>query len=340
MPGRVENRIEALAGAPAPAAPLPCLERNNCNKAGLSGHERKRIFAIRLNVEEFINRYGLEKVGFLTITFPLGVQTWQEAQRRFHSFSVRVLKRLFSDYVCVLEFHRDGRPHYHLLVATEHDIRTGFYFAAYQALQEDSRKPRHDPNKLTWSARRQMSRLLTTNETLKAIWKQIRTSAKGYGVGRCEIIPIRKNTEAIAEYVGGYISKSVGNRRPEHKGARMVRYSQRFKNRPCRSQFSWATPAGWIWRQKVNVWAISRGCYSLDHVRRRFGKSWCYRHRDEIRSIELRNYPTGKHALADGHAGIPADAENVWIESSTSNLALRPIERAALAAGFRIAFKD
>ncbi len=262
---------------------------------------------------QFVKQYGLGHVGFFTITFPRNVTSWKEASKRFNSFRSNVLKELFLDFILVLEFHRDGRPHYHLLVATAENIREGFNFEIYRQLHADSRLPR--PQRIDQAARRRLSRDLSSNSALKAIWKRVRDAAEGYGVGRCETIPIRKTGEAIAVYVGGYIASSLGNRKPEHKGARFVRYSQNFRRAVSSQQFAWASPSGWVWRSKVRMWAVKRGCFSLGDIRSQFGRRWAYRHREEIQEIVLSWYPTGDHARVDGHC-VPRDSTDVRIFQS------------------------
>jgi hypothetical protein len=186
-----------------------------------------------------------------------------------------------------------------LLVATEENIRSGFNFEIYRQLHADSRLPR--TSRMALPVRRGLSRDLSTNVALRGIWKRVRDAAEGYGVGRCETIPIRKTGEAIAVYVGGYIASSLGNRKPEHKGARFVRYSQHFQRAVTSQQFAWCSPTGWVWRAKVRSWAITRGCFSLGDIRSQYGRRWAYRHREEIQEVVLSWYPTGLHARADGH---------------------------------------
>lgn len=215
------------------------------------------------------------------------------------------------DFVLVLEFHRDGRPHYHLLVATKEDIREGFAWSLYRSLHADNLKPRGTGFD-RWQ-RRQLSRRLSDNPHLKAIWKAVRDAAEGYGVGRCETIPIYTTGEAIAVYVGGYLAKSVGNRTAEHKGARFVRYSRSFRRAVASQHFSWAGPSGWVWRSKVRMWAIHRGCFSLADIRRQFGRRWAWRYKEEIGAVVLSHYPTGDHARCDGH-DVPKEAVNVTVQ--------------------------
>ncbi len=304
-----ERSLSALRGegggeAREARAPLPCQKSNNCDNltssrepgSALTSAEKHRVFAIEQNVRAFVKLYGLAHCGLFTITFPADVWDFREAQRRLHNFRRRVLWGLFRDSITVLEFTASGRPHYHLVVACREDIRAGFNFEAYERLLADSRGK---ASRMPLAERRAIARELTSNLALKQLWSGIRNAARGYGVGRCETIPIRTTEKAVGSYLGGYLKKSVGHRKPEHKGARFVRYSQHFK-RPVRSSFSWAGPRGWVWRAKVRQWAVKHGCFSLGDIRRQFGRRWCYRHREEIKAISLSWWPTSAHAAVDG----------------------------------------
>ena len=93
---------------------VPCLNSNNCidpsetgeikqlpvcheNPKGQSLNEfstsyRKSTAALEMNVKAFIETFGLDKVGFLTLTFADDVTEPKEAQRRFHSLRTNFLK--------------------------------------------------------------------------------------------------------------------------------------------------------------------------------------------------------------------------------------------------------
>ena len=76
-----------VAGA---GLPIPCLDSNNCTEKGaainqLTGGHRRSAFSLVLNIQALCERFGVEKVGFLTLTFADHVLDMREAQRRFHS---------------------------------------------------------------------------------------------------------------------------------------------------------------------------------------------------------------------------------------------------------------
>ena len=286
------------AGGPAASAaglPVPCLFSNNCNehegkpcRKQLSSVEKKRAHAIAENVNHLVNFYGINRCGFLTLTFDKDL-TWKEAGERFHSLRTGLLSDLFEEYICVLEFTKRGRPHFHLVVVCKEDIRSGFNFDHYEAVREWNRSKSGGPKPVG---------KLNQTAHLGELWATLRAKLEGYGFGRIhDLCPIKTTAEAIGRYVGGYLSKSLGNRLPEHKGARYVRYS-RTCPRKYKGAFSWNTINGWIRREKTRIWANSIGCPSFEHLRVLLGRHWAYNHREIIERVDLsnlRHFPTERH---------------------------------------------
>ena len=271
----------AEAGAPAPAPPLPCLYSINCNKKGqvietnpLSPYHKKVAHAIYMNVTALCQKYGFGRIGFLTLTFAEDVE-WREGQRRFHSLATGFLAEEFLDYICVVEFQKSGRIHYHLLVACREDIRAGLDFD--QVAQQN---------------------YSTANPFLRNQWAKLREVLTRYGFGRHELLPIRKSEEAMARYIGKYISKGIPNRKPEHRGVRFVRYSRGF--RVCSSRFAWNTPRAYLWRHKVAILAEKFGITTMEEATKQWGQRWAYKYATLIQSIKLTEWPSALHAVADG----------------------------------------
>ncbi len=271
-------------GASAPLPPLPCLFRNNSDKAAefLTAAQRKTAHAIYMNVMAFVMLHGLENCGFFTVTFPDEL-TWQEAQRRLNNYTRRVLGPLFRDRIKVLEFTRNGRPHYHLIVCCGGDIRTGFNFGY---LSEVAVWNRH----LKCLGKEKPLGSLDRNPLLVSLHARLNATGGKYGVGRMELVPLKTCAEAVGRYVGGYLKKSVGGRKPEHKGARFVSYSRGFE-RSYKGNFTWVE-GGRDWRKKVAIFAAKHGCSSMLELRALFGSKWAYHHGDSIRQIILPNEQT------------------------------------------------
>ena len=252
---------------------LPCRSLETTAPNGLTGPHKKTANALSWNVAYLCQKYGHDRVGFLTLTFADHVTDPKEAQRRFKSLSVHVLTVRYAEYIRVIERQKSGRIHYHLLVVLPDDIRTGFDFGAVSRQDYSS-----------------------ANNHLRREWAYWRKTAKPYGFGRTELMPIKGSAEALGQYVGKYIGKHIGSRKPEDKGVRLVAYT-----RGARIASSRHTPIGSQcdknWRAKVETFARQMtvalraqnpnhpGIHSLEDIAFNFGKKWAYHWRDYIHSL-------------------------------------------------------
>jgi hypothetical protein len=249
-------------------AGLPCLNSNNSIGATLedalhrlsAGH-RKTAFALTANVQRLSDKYGIERIGVFTPTFADHVTCPKEAGRRYNSLNVNVLSKRYAETIAVLERMKSGRIHFHLLVVLPVDIRTGCNFKAIETGDYSS-----------------------ANEFLRAEWKFWRETAKRYGFGRTELLPVKSTEEAIAKYVGKYIAKHIGQRENRDKGVRLVRYSRGAKAYGTR--FSFGSLRGRLWRWQLAEFARLNGGVDEAAVRGRVGESWGYHQRARIMSIE------------------------------------------------------
>jgi len=260
-------------------ADLPCLYRNNCNENSaktpsqplspaafeLSTNLKKSASALAWNVQHFVDTYGLSNVGFLTLTFRDHVTDPKEAQRRFHSLKTAILSTRYRAYIRVMEPMKSGRIHYHLLVAMDSDIRTGFDFSAVKNQDYSS-----------------------ANKAIRAEWAFWRRTAPKYRFGRTELMPVRSNSEGIGRYVGKYISKGIESRTEQFKGVRLVEYSRKAKIASTRFQF--VTDGSAEWRRKLSIFvhyiSDNMGCEpSFDGLRKVLGSRWSYHWREFILNI-------------------------------------------------------
>lgn len=258
----------AVAAQSAKRGALPCLNSNNCignhaesminikNKQLPEFHERfkseadkesaklnefstshkKSATALELNVHQFIETFGLNHVGFLTLTFADDVQDVKEASRRFHSLRTNFLSKHFRHYICVYERTKKGRIHFHLIVNTREDIRRGLNFAAIAARNYTSANP-----------------------ALRQLWKIIRENVGKYGFGRSELLPVKTNSKGLARYVAKYIAKHIDSRIPEDKGYRLIRTTIDKKSlwKIATSNFSFRSVGSAEWRRKLQNWVIA-----------------------------------------------------------------------------------
>jgi hypothetical protein len=218
---------------------------------GLSTSQRKSAFALAENIFHLAKIHGIERIGFLTLTFPDNLKDWREAQRRFNSLRSHFLCGCFGDWVVCLEPQKRGAIHYHLVVVTSSDIRTGVDFDAIASRDYRSASP-----------------------ALRAIWADLRATLPKYGFGRSELLPVKSTGEGIARYVGKYLDKGCAHRGDAFKGARMVRYSQGW--RAVSPQFSWVSQNARQWRQLVGSLVSMVGGNDTQSLTDRFGRSWAW----------------------------------------------------------------
>lgn len=259
---------------------LPCLYSNNSTENHLKSLRfdsleaaqnavlhlntqiRKSASCLAWNVEYFCEKFGIENLGFLTLTFRDHVLDRREAQKRFNSLATHVLRGRYRHYIRVMERQKSGRIHYHLLVVLDADIRTGFDFTA--CAEGDYR---------------------SANKRLRDEWFFWRKTAPMYRFGRTELLPIKSNSEGIARYVGKYIGKHFEARQIQDKGARLVEYSRGARIASTRMQF--VTYGSAEWRRKVGIFchyiSETMGCDpSFEGLRRVLGPRWAYQWREFI----------------------------------------------------------
>ncbi|WP_425437510.1 rolling circle replication-associated protein [Neisseria iguanae] len=194
---------------------------------------KKSSTALEMNVHQFISTFGLDKVGFLTLTFADDVQSVEEAQRRFHSLRTNFLKKHFEHYICVYERTKRGRIHFHLIVNTLQNIRRGLDFQKISSGDYRSANP-----------------------ALRQLWKLLRENVHKYGFGRTELLPVKTNSKGLARYVAKYIAKHINSRLPEDKGYRLIRTTIDKKSlwKIANSNFAFVSKGSKEWRKKLQTW--------------------------------------------------------------------------------------
>lgn len=268
---------------------LPCLNSNNCTEFSqnplnlLSPYHRKQALIQAENTERFINYIGINRVGFLTLTFVDNVTDYKEASKRFGSLRAHFF-HFFGHWILVKEKQKRGAWHYHLLIDTLQDIRTGFNWELYIesiTLRKKGKPYRHIERAAFRSA----------SPALKSIWKELRENLYLYNFGRSELLPIRTNAEGTAKYIGKYVSKHVSKRIDSDKGARLFSASQ--GQLLSNTKFSWNTEGGKEWRRKLKMFCEEvLQVPDTDHLKERFGKRWAYHLADDIYNVN--HYIKGK----------------------------------------------
>lgn len=188
----------------------------------------KTSFALMLNVEGIVKRYGKERCGFLTLTFA-DEPDRAEIARRFHSLRTGVIRRRYLGYLAVIERGSiGGRLHMHLILATKFDLEVGVNWEEFREGNYRSAGP-----------------------ALRREWSFLRRTLPKYGFGRHELLPIRSDAETLGKYVGKYLVKHLSNRKAGDKGLRLVRTTQ--NERVASSRFTWNSE----FQEKFRSWATS-----------------------------------------------------------------------------------
>jgi hypothetical protein len=264
-----------------PAAALSCLNSNSCTEKREIKHERlspfRRKSRLRLiiAVEWLVRKYGLNHVGMLTLTFGVPgsgkgseetrvlrekAKDLEFVQKRWHSFATHIVSKRYDDWVCVLETHRDGVWHFHVVVATKIDIRTG---TDIETLSNYSLP--------AWMRSRKQLR----SDALAAEWTELRKICCKYHFGRSQLLPIKKNGEAVARYVAGYLSKSWA-RVPPGRKSRLVRFSRGLSG-SISMRFSPNTLGNLIYRTRLKLAASMLPFDRYDDFEDYLGPRWhCY----------------------------------------------------------------
>lgn len=295
----LESKRRERSNRASIASPLPCLYSNNFTEVKfdaptlssesdyqaaiietlpLSTVHKKSATALAWNIESLVSKYGIERLGFLTLTFPDHVTDPKEAQRRFKSWISHALGERYCVRIRVYERTKSNRIHYHLIVVLSSDIRTGFDFKQAE------------------------KRIYTSaSQALRDEWAFLRESAPKYGFGRTELLPIKSTAEGISRYVGKYISKTMDNRKDEDKGFRLVEYSR--AARTVSSKFSFNTHGSRLWRMKLKTFQlIVSHMKGYDVPFERFkdvlGAKWAYANRDFIFNLPLFVQDSSKELLS------------------------------------------
>lgn len=284
----------AGAERPAPCPALPCLLVTTQSEAvdslpgrlpdsaviiGQKSKLAKKAESLSLNVHRMVELYGIERVAFVTLTFRQNLRCFRTAQKRFNSLASNVLRDEFQASICAVHRQRRGAIHYHLIVATKEDIRTGFDFESWRELLALTELFGRDHPRCDLLAQRVFR---SANPALRAIWSMFRSAGPRFGFGRIETYPVRSNSEAVARYVGSYVRVGAENRELRDKGMRTIRYSLPGGQRVATARFSWVDGPGRDWRRGCALFSALTG---VTDFQAEWGSRWARHFRFDIGTL-------------------------------------------------------
>lgn len=260
----------SFVGPPAPFLVYNSnISTENSNLPPLSTQHRKSAFILKESILALGEKFGINYLGFLTLTFAEHILCPKQAQKRLNSLLSHVIKIRYQEYVGVMERHKSGRIHYHLLLVLDVDIRVGVDFDQLA-----------------------LGNYKSASKSLRNEWAFWRKTASKYRFGRTELLPVKSSFEAMAKYVGKYIAKHVNVRLQEDKGVRLVRYSR--GARVGTTRFMFQSPGAAEWRQKVAVFAEivqsfhpEQKVNDLEDLARVLGSRWAYWNREYILNLPI-----------------------------------------------------
>jgi hypothetical protein len=236
----------------------------------LTGSHMRMSYVIAHEIQHLAKIYGIDRLGFLTLTFADHVTQIREAQRRFNSLATHVLKARYERCIGVWERQQSRRLHIHLIVVLPSDIRSGFRFADLHEKQG-------------------RARYASASKPLKSEWNFWRATAKRYRFGRTELLPVKSSADGIAFYVGKYLGKHIAQRVQGDKKARLVTFiGYKAGTRSASANFGWNNERAKLWRLKCAEFCRVNKFTGPAEIKRRFGPRWCYLLQEQ--SLNVFNY--------------------------------------------------
>lgn len=251
----------------------------------------KPAFALTENIQAFIEHYGIERCGFLTLTFADGIECVFEASRRFNSLRTGFLGKIMNAYIGVYERHKSGAVHFHFVLACKQNIASEYRkgrLVQFDAVSVRKGNYRSAP------------------KALRDLWAQLRETLPKYGFARHQLLPVASG-RGIAKYLAKYLAKGMAQRQERDKGFRLVRSTSgkaAVKWRRVSGSFAWSSSVQWRealadylkekallaryrlnkhgaryfkkLRQELEALAVmDEGNYS-EIMKRLYGPKWCY----------------------------------------------------------------
>ena len=265
-----------------------------------SSYQWKVQGAAKANIYQFANEVGIDQVAVICLTYLEKKYVSREAMSCFNNLTRRVLK-LFGPWVRIMERHKDGSWHIHLLVDMGQDILTGFDIGAYIALKGEFEKA------ITFEQRyRILCQCTAEGHPLRKIWVDLNPRFKAHGFGRFDLFPIRTDAEKISTYVTKSIATNMAAAREFAARCKLVamretpprvhvaslrvqfvRYSKNFK-RSFGPRCNFNNEHFRKYREKVAVFAERLGCKDSDEVSKLLcTKKWRYEYRDLIIRLQI-----------------------------------------------------
>ena len=252
------------------ASPPPCTAESFLPETAAF---RKSRHLLSFIIDALLLRHGVDHTLFVTLTLPRCVRSTEVGHDKLNSLLNAVRKR-YGGYLWVLEPHKSGGIHFHLLVPVDFDCHTGTYLEAWsdKFVPIEGMPLRSEDSVKGGVVTRDSYQRNSMNPALRAEADWWRDAAKAHGFGRVQVAPIYGGAEAIRKYM----TKQNWRTRPwPFKERKHVRFWSCSRDlRAGTVKFAWNTPRARQGREQMAAWAKGYGCESLVDLPCVLGSRW------------------------------------------------------------------
>ena len=228
-----------------------------------------------------LNHSRTTNVLFVTLTFARRIRSTTIAHDKLNSL-MNAMRKRYGGYVWVLEPHKTGSIHYHLIIPVDFNCHADTDLDAWREkfFPLENMYFRSESPARCGTSTRETYLYNSMNPALRVEADWWKVTAQSHGFGRVRVEPIYTNGEAI----GNYMTKQDWRTRPwpfeERKNIRFWGCSQNL--RVGTVKFAWNTDGAQRGRKRMSDWAQERGCESLDDLRCILGSRWGYQYMCEV----------------------------------------------------------
>jgi hypothetical protein len=286
----------------------------------IPGYVRKQAQTVAWRLDWMERTYGIAHLLAVHLT-TVNPWEWSRLTRQWNNLWTKVLSQHYEEYLLVPEYSPDGRLHAHAVLVAKSDVRTGYDFEAREAAKKRGPKARwRSGANLALKAEMARWNAGKFDENTRR-WKGGGVQL-AYGFGYTRIEPV-KSPGGFARYMAKYMTKGFEHRRPEDKGRRLIRCSQRVaKIRAPRVGVGVS-----LWDAKLASFLSLNSMPDVEALRAKVGSKWAWHLKDVIWGTPLHEYKDiewddigGRRVIVTGARLAIRDGEEIpyeWLGPGT-----------------------
>jgi len=249
--------------------------------------------ALDTNAASFVSHHGINHCAFLTLTFPEPMYPTPAKEKL--SKALPILAEYFHDYIWTMGLGTNNRRiHYHILVASHHDLRDGIDITLYRQLLNPA-DDAFGPHRSAAEKRQALQRLLSNNPALKQLRRDLHPRLHKLGFGhQVDLGPIYSDGPRIADYMKVNYLDTVRRKNLLFRGIRLTGYKTG-GHRVLRPPFGWVGDRSRQRRHSLAIVARALGVTEYTSMKTVFGSKWGY-----LSSLMLLNLESEHGSNPDG----------------------------------------